>query len=191
VVAHFTLFEYFPNLQARDMGVVSDELAAIELPPEVKIPPPPEQIARPATPRVTAAAVDEDITIAPTTFEENPVESLPPPPDNAAPSDVPSYIERDTEPRLLNPREIERLLVSIYPKSLRDAGLGGRVILWVYIEADGAPGRTQVHTSSGYEPLDEVAEQIVSRMRFSPALLRDRPVGVWIAQPITFSTANQ
>jgi hypothetical protein len=91
-VAHFAVFEFFPQLQAADLGVVSDELSAIELPPEVKIPPPPEQIARPATPRVAAAEVSEDITIAPTTFEDNPVESLPPPPAGADPSATPSYM---------------------------------------------------------------------------------------------------
>ena len=66
---HFAVFEFFPQLEAADLGTVSEELSAIELPPEVKIPPPPEQIARPATPRVAAAAVDEDVTIAMTTLD--------------------------------------------------------------------------------------------------------------------------
>ncbi len=189
--AHFAAFNFFPKLQAADFDLTADELAAIELPPEVKIPPPPEQIARPAMPRVAAAEVNEDITIAPTTFEDNPVESLPPPPQGAAPSDVPSYIPRDTEPRLLNSREMLRLLLRRYPKTLREAGIGGTVVLWVYVEEDGTPGRTQVQASSGYEALDRTAEEIASEMRFSPAMLRDQPVGVWIAQPITFSTEIQ
>ena len=37
------------------------------------------QISRPATPVMATADIDEDITIAPTTFEENPIEDLPPP----------------------------------------------------------------------------------------------------------------
>ena len=44
---HFAVFEFFPQLEAADLGTVSEELSAIELPPEVRIPPPPEQIARP------------------------------------------------------------------------------------------------------------------------------------------------
>ena len=37
--AHFALFNWFPQLEAADLGTVSEELSAIELPPEVKIPP--------------------------------------------------------------------------------------------------------------------------------------------------------
>jgi TonB family protein len=187
---HFALFEWFPQLQAADLGVVGEELAAIELPPEVKIPPPPEQIARPATPRVAAAAVDEDITIAPTTFEDNPVENLPPPPAGAAPSDMPSYIPRDVEPRLRNGREIQRLLQRLYPSMLREAGIGGRVLLWVFVDEAGEAMKHQIHTSSGYPALDNAAEQIVEQMEFSPAMNRDKPVGVWIAQPIDFSVTG-
>ena len=51
-IAHFALFFFFPRLEAADLSTVGDELLTIELPPEVKIPPPPEQIARPATPIV-------------------------------------------------------------------------------------------------------------------------------------------
>jgi len=189
-VAHFAVFEFFPKLEAADLGVVSDELSAIELPPEVKIPPPPEQIARPATPRVAAAEVSEDITIAPTTFEDNPVENLPPPPPGQDPSATPSYIARDVEPRLKNGREIRQLLERLYPPMLKEAGIGGRVLLWVFVDERGRASRSQVNTSSGYPALDKAAEQIVEQMEFSPAMNRDKPVGVWIAQPIDFSVTK-
>jgi TonB family protein len=189
-ILHFAVFEFFPQLEAADLGVVADELAAIELPPEVKIPPPPEQIARPATPRVAAAEVSEDITIAPTTFEENPVETLPPPPAGADPSATPSYIARDVEPRLRNGGEIRQLLERLYPPMLKEAGIGGRVLLWVFVDENGTAARSQIHTSSGYPALDNAAAQIVEQMEFSPAMNRDKPVGVWIAQPIDFSVTR-
>jgi TonB family protein len=189
-LVHFALFEWFPQLQAADLGLVSEELSAIELPPEVKIPPPPEQIARPATPRVAAAEVSEDITIAPTTFEDNPVETLPPPPAGADPAATPSYIARDVEPRLTNGREIQQLLQRLYPPMLKEAGIGGRVLLWVFVDEVGRAVRSQVHTSSSYPALDNAAAQIVEQMEFSPAMNRDKPVGVWIAQPIDFSVTN-
>jgi protein TonB len=170
--------------------VVSEELSAIELPPEVKIPPPPEQIARPATPRVAAADVSEDITIAPTTFEDNPVENLPPPPAGADPEATPSYIARDVEPRLKNARDIRRLLERLYPPMLKEAGIGGRVLLWVFVDEQGKAVRSQINTSSGYPALDNTAAQIVEEMEFSPAMNRDKPVGVWIAQPIDFSVTR-
>ncbi len=185
---HYVLFETFPTLAVADFGPLAEEVTLVRLPPEVKIPPPPGQIARPARPRVAPAAVlKEDITIAPTTFEHNPVESLPPPPSREV--DVrerPVYIARDVEPRLTNGSEVGRLLKQMYPKVLRDAGIGGTVVLWVFVETDGMPGACQVHESSGYTAFDETAERIVTYMVFSPAMSRDRPVAVWIAQPIEF-----
>lgn len=188
---HFALFNWFPQLQAADMGTVTDEIVSIDLPPEVKIPPPPEQIARPATPRVSANVnMDEDVTIAPTTFEDNPVENLPPPPEGARPQDVPSYIPRDVEPRLRNGPEIQRLLERLYPTMLREAGIGGEVTLWVFVDEGGRAERSQVQKSSGYPAFDNAAQQIVEQMRFSPAMNRDKPVGVWVAQRIDFKVTS-
>ncbi|GIS79785.1 MAG: hypothetical protein CM1200mP14_13510 [Gammaproteobacteria bacterium] len=48
-VVHFSAFAFWPELTAADFSFESDEFEAIELPPEIEIPPPPQQIARPAT----------------------------------------------------------------------------------------------------------------------------------------------
>lgn len=77
-VLHFGTFAFWPEFTAADVSIDSTELETIELPPEIEIPPPPQQISRPATPVMAAADIDEDITIAPTTFEDNPVEDLRP-----------------------------------------------------------------------------------------------------------------
>ncbi len=42
VFAHFALFALFPTLTAEDIDFAADEIAMVELPPDVKIPPPPE-----------------------------------------------------------------------------------------------------------------------------------------------------
>ena len=187
VALHWVLFEYSPDLRLARLAAAPEEIAVVELPPEVRVPPPPQQIARPATPRVAARPVREDVTIAPTTFEENPVEHLAPPPARQVDvRDAPVYIARDVEPRLRNGAEVRLLLERLYPPMLREAGIGGTVVLWVFVETDGSAGSCQVHRSSGYEALDRVAEQITDRMVFSPAQSRDRPVGVWISQPIEF-----
>ncbi len=189
VAVHFVAFEFFPKMQAADLGFVADELAAIELPPEVRIPPPPEAIVRPARPRVSADILDEDITIAATTFDENPASELaPPPPDvEVDPSDQPVYVDRDTEPRLLNGPEMLRLLAKYYPRVLKEAGIGGEIMMWVWVDSEGNPTKSQINRSSGYPQLDDAALAIVERMEFSPAMLRDKPIGVWIGQPISFS----
>lgn len=187
VLLHFAFIQLFPQLQTEDMGPDAEEMEAVELPPEVEIPPPPEQIARPATPTVAEAQVQEDVTIAPTTFEENPVEDLPPPPRSGSPSDRPSFIPRDVDPRLTNNDEIQRILQRQYPRSLRDAGIGGRVVLWLFVDENGDVQQTQVQQSSGYDGLDQAGERVAQQMEFEPAINRDQPIAVWIAQPITFS----
>lgn len=192
VTVHFIAFEFFPRMQAADFDFVPDQMAAVELPPEVRIPPPPEAIVRPARPRVSESVLDEDITIAATTFEENPASELaPPPPDvEVDPSEQPVYIARDTEPRLLNGPEMIRLMDRMYPPALKEARIGGDVLMWVWVDEEGRPGNAQINRSSGRPQLDETALAIAAQMRFSPAMLRDKPVGVWVAQPISFSVGR-
>ncbi len=185
--AHFALFAFFPTLKADVIDFAAEEIESVELPPEVRVPPPPEQIARPATPRVAAAALDEDITIARTDFQSNPIENLPPPPTGARPSDVPSYIPRDVEPRLLNAAELIEMARQRFPEGLRQAGVRGRVGVFFFVSEDGVVTKAVVQESCGYEQLDEVALEVAKAGRFDPAMIRDRPVGVWIVMPIDFT----
>lgn len=49
-LAHFAVFVWWPELATEDFTFTADDLTAVELPPEIEIPPSPQQIARPATP---------------------------------------------------------------------------------------------------------------------------------------------
>ncbi|MFQ5690099.1 MAG: energy transducer TonB [Gemmatimonadota bacterium] len=188
VVAHATFIQTFPPLHAAVPTAAAHTIRMVNLPPPVRVPPPPERIARPAVPRVGSVDVDEDITISKTTFEENPVEQLgPPPPARKREAKRRPFIPYDVAPRLLNGEEIRRVLQREYPRSLRQAGLGGRVVLWVFVNARGVVEKAQVEGSSGNATLDEAARQVALRMRFSPALNRDRPTAVWVQQPVAFS----
>jgi len=189
-VAHFALVQLFPSLEAKDMGDAAEEMEAVELPPQVEIPPPPEQIARPATPKVAEANVDEDVTIAPTTFEENPVERLPPPPKSGSPSDRPSFIPRDVDPQLMNRDEVRRALQRYYPPMLKDAGIGGQVVLWLFVDEGGEVAKSQVQQSSGYDAFDKAAAKVANQMEFKPAINRDKPIAVWVSQAVTFQVQN-
>lgn len=184
--AHFAFFQVFPNLQAADMGGATEEMEAVELPPQVEIPPPPKQISRPATPTVAEANVEEDVTIAKTTFEDNPVEKLPPPPKAGSPKDRPSFIPRDVDPRATNDDEIRKLLRRFYPPMLKDAGIGGTVTLWLFVNENGDVEKWQVQKSSGYDAMDEAAGKVAQRMEFKPAMNRNEPIGVWVSRNITF-----
>lgn len=190
-VFHFGLFALFPELTASDVSFAVNELEAIELPPEVEIPPPPEQIARPAVPVVAATELEEDITIAPTTFEENPVENLPPPPSDASRiGDQPVFTPYTVKPELKNRREALRIVEREYPKLLQEAGIGGTAHVWVFIDTQGDVENAKVQKSSGNKSLDEAALRAAMQFAFSPALNRDKRVPVWINIPITFSVRN-
>jgi periplasmic protein TonB len=187
-VVHFVVFAFWPDLTAEDVSFSATELEAIELPPEIEIPPPPEQIARPATPVVATAEIDEDITIAPTTFEDNPVEDLPPPPDERATdlSAAPVFTPFTVAPEIKNVREVIRAMEREYPPILRDAGIGGRVVMWFFIDEDGRVQDNRIFESSGHSALDEAAIKVAGVYQFTPALNRDKKVKVWVQFPITF-----
>jgi protein TonB len=189
-VFHFALFALFPSMTAADVSMDSDELTAIDLPEDIKIPPPPEQIARPATPVVSAAQIDENITIAPTTFEHNTIDNLPPPPSASGGADIsaaPTFTPMTVRPELKNQPDVQRALIRNYPPLLRDAGIGGTVVMWFFINEKGTVLKTQLSKSSGYPALDEAAGQVAEVMRFSPAKNRDKIVQVWVEIPILFT----
>lgn len=189
VAVHWTAFALAPTFRLSEIRRYGTTLDAVDLPPpEVEIPPPPEAIARPATPIVATAQVDEDITIAPTTFESNPVEVLPPPPleDDDDLSRAPTFTPFTVNPVLQNPGEIAGLLQKVYPSALRDAGIGGTVVMWIFLDEEGVVRNKQVRESSGYDAFDAAALEVVPMMRFSPAYNRDRRVPVWISLDVLF-----
>ena len=191
VAAHFMIFEVMPRWDVATLAVAGEVMASVDLPPEVEIPPPPEQISRPATPRVAAVEVSEDLTIAPTTFEDNAVENLGPPPAVVATDDDrPEFIPYTVAPRLKNREEVLRLLRQVYPRPLQSAGIGGTVLLWIYVDEEGDVRDARVAESSGYDGLDRAAQTVASAMHFTPAMNRDRVTAVWLSQPIFFEVTN-
>ena len=189
VVAHFSIFQFWPEMTAEDVSFTADALEAIEIPPEIEIPPPPEAIQRPATPVISEANIDEDITIAPTTFEDNPVEDLPPPPTSSGAADVssaPTFTPYEVPPQITNTRAVQQALEREYPPLLRDAGIGGTVRVQFYIDETGRVINTLLDQSSGHAQLDEAAMAVAEIMQFTPAQNRDKNVAVWVAFPITF-----
>ncbi len=188
-VLHFMLFQFWPTLSAEDVSFTAEELEMIELPPEIEIPPPPEAISRPATPVMATADIDDDITIAPTTFEENPIEDLPPPPTDDGAVDIaaaPVFTPMTVRPEIRNRAEVTAALMREYPAILRDNGIGGTVVVWFFITEEGLVQDTRVSQTSGQIQFDNAALAVADVIRFSPALNRDQRVAVWIEVPITF-----
>lgn len=188
---HFLLLALWPSMALDDLSIQTEALEQIEVMAEVQIPPPPERIVRPAVPVLSLdMELADDITIAPGTFDANPVAELPPPPSGQADfSQNPVFVPRDVEPVLRNRDEFAAVLQRRYPPMLRDAGIGGTVVLWVWVEESGAVGQTRVISSSGNDTLDQLAQDVMRESaRYSPALNRDRKVAVWVQMPVTFRT---
>ena len=113
-----------------------------------------------------------------------------PPSDSVGEGSEMAYTERDVEPRLLNGHEVLGLLNRLYPETLKEEGVGGRVLLWIMVDESGNVTETKVQTSSGYPALDEAAQAIADSMLFTPAENKGSPVSVWIAQPIEFKATE-
>ncbi len=115
------------------------------------------------------------------------METLPPPPsDPASLADRPTITPYTVAPELKDPARAARIVEGKYPRVFQDAGIGGSVEVWAFIDADGVVTKALVKGSSGYEKLDEAALAAVREFQFRPAMLMDRHVPVWVVLPVTF-----
>ncbi len=73
-----------------------------------------------------------------------------------------------------------------YPKSLRDAGIEGTVIVNAFVSPEGRVTRTRV-TQTLHPELDQIAQNAIERTVFNPATQAGSPLAVWIAIPIQFT----
>jgi periplasmic protein TonB len=110
--------------------------------------------------------------------------ALPPPAAPAAAS----------APAVLEPPQLDRkrsVITPAYPPTSRRLGEEGRVVVNVYVLADGRVGDVQVLESSGYERLDAAALEHVRRdWRFDPARRAGEAVATWGAFGVTFQIAR-
>ena len=116
-------------------------------------------------------------------IEENPLRRLV---ERAAQAEQPTFVAYDTPPVLENGGEIQQVLMRAYPSELKNAGIGGRVEMWLYVDLSGAVTNHELKTSSGNEALDRAAAEVVRQMRFRPARNRGEPTAVWVTQWLTF-----
>jgi len=187
-----------------------DQFIAVELPPEP--PPPPPPVVKVNTPQIEAPKGFQTLAIP---------DIVPPdiPPPNPGflvreedytgvgreggvkkgeeqktlemLEDAPRFTPFTLAPELTNRAEITRLLVRNYPPLLRDAGIGGKVLVWVFIDDQGAVLKTQVEEGSGYDALDQAALGVAGSMKFRAAQNRDKNVPVWVEIPVVFTAAGR
>lgn len=136
---------------------------AAPAPARIESPAPPPEPPRPVTPPVPPP----------------PVAVAPPPPPPPAPVVPPSF----NAAYLSNPPPI-------YPAASRRMGEEGKVLVHVFVSAQGLPERIEIRTSSGYPRLDDAAAETIRRWKFVPARQGDTNVAASVIVPIVF-TLNQ
>lgn len=166
------------------------EMAVVDMPPETRIPPPPEEIPRPATPVLGTVDVAETVTIAETEIVENQevveaAEPAGPPPAPAAP-DVGerfSFTPYTVKPKCRSGCTPEEIVKRI-PQPFRRAGFSCELTMGIRIDTAGRVTATDVLRPSGYSACDAAVADWALTTSWTVAYNRDQPVAVWIAQPV-------
>ena len=108
------------------------------------------------------------------------------PEDRAAIQAGPVFTPMTVRPEIRNRQEVQAALIREYPGVLRDAGVSGRVVVWLYVSDRGMVLDRRVSRASDNVQFDEAALRVATAIRFTPAENRGDPVAVWIEIPITF-----
>jgi TonB family protein len=87
-------------------------------------------------------------------------------------------------------REVVRrawtLMTQEYPPLLRDAGVGGEVLVRFTLLADGSTSGSRV-TRADHELFGDAAQRVVSRLRFPTAVVASRPVPLQVEGSLLFN----
>lgn len=168
------------------------EFDVVDIPPETKIPPPPEEIARPAVPVVGTVEVAPTVTIAETDLVENQevveisAEPSAPPAPVAAPEPVGqtfSFTPYTVKPKCRAGCTPEEILEHV-PPLFRNAGFSCELTMGIRIDTAGRVTATDVIRPSGKSACDAAVAEWARTTSWTVAYNRDQPVSVWIAQPV-------
>jgi periplasmic protein TonB len=119
----------------------------------------------------------------------------PPPPPAPGPIGGVDYVYEpdmvEVAPTLNNGVETGRLLQRFYPPVYADAGITGRTVVELIVDADGRvrPGSVRI-VDSTHEQFADAARRVAERMRFRPAKVSNQPVPVLVQVPIDWRLAN-
>ncbi|NIQ57860.1 MAG: TonB family protein [Gemmatimonadetes bacterium] len=102
----------------------------------------------------------------------------------------PTFTPFTKAPVIVNRDEVVAAMSDAYPPLLRDAGIGGTIHVYFFIDAEGRVRDHRINSSSGHPALDQAALAVAEVYRFRPALNREEPVPVWVSFPITFQAGE-
>lgn len=187
-----------PISSAAPLPTISMELSAppspVIAPPQ---PEPPKEIIKPK-PKPVKPKVKRKPKPKPKPAEAalKPVETAPEEPETAPPPSgglpqtasqtAPSAPRNDTFVQADSNAAYLNNPAPVYPLRARQRHWEGRVLLRVYVTADGHAQQVVLQASSGHDSLDESALEAVRKWRFVPAKRGDTPEASWVTVPIIF-----
>lgn len=164
-------------------------------------PPPPAPAPKPQrSPQVKAPAprpAPEPRPIADSTPSPNAVQVSPAPAEPAPPAPITATAPAapvaapavPAAPKIELPSSNAAYLQNpapAYPAISKRMGEQGKVVLRVYIDAEGLPQKIEINRSSGFDRLDRQAQDTVMRWKFVPGKRNGVPEAMWYLVPINF-----
>jgi protein TonB len=181
ILIHAVAFAFWPEYVPSVYKLREEKIEVVDIPPEIEIPPPPEEIARPEVAVEVEASEEasEEETIAPTFLDAENLPPAPPPP----PPEPEMFFAFDTYPVVLQAAKPD------YPELARRAEVEGTVVVMVTVDEGGRVINAWVAESAA-QILEEAALDAARKFKFSPAKQRDVPVKATISIPFRFSLTD-
>ena len=179
-----------PTIQG--VMILSEALPVLVVPPKPVVKPPLPAPAKPMTtiPPVKNAPPSEKAITQPNVV---PVVEKTPPKEEVLPEVAPQPAPQQPvkEPEAVIPPRSDAAHLNnpapSYPSMSRRLAEQGRVILDVYILANGQVGELRIKQSSGFKRLDDAAMQAVKKWQYVPARRGNEAISFWYIQPLSFS----
>ncbi len=142
--------------------------------------------APPANRRASSAAPAEQEAM-PTLVDNSPSVGMADQTDGGEPAaqEAIEFVAFDREPEPIGGMKAIQDALQ-YPRDARMNRIEGRVVVNVQITVEGEVAATRIFDSSGDDRLDKAAQAAVARVKWKPAMQRDKPVQVWIRVPVNF-----
>lgn len=183
-ILHMAVAVIFPTFEASASNRQKKQLIIenVDIPEtrQIKRPPPPP---RPAVPIETESEdVPDDVTIESTDLDfDDALVDLPPPPPPGSEEEEEEILEFymvEQKPELVHS------VAPVYPEIARKAGLTGKVFLKFLVDKTGRVSNVSV--LRGQEIFRQAAIDAILQFKFKAAQQNDKPVSVWMTQPISF-----
>ena len=178
VLVHVIAFVTVPPIEIAPRSQADDEMIAIDIPDDIVIPPPPEEVQAPQLP--TEMEISDDVSLE-ETLPETDFNPFAPPviPEDTGSGD--SFYAFDTPPQPIKTAQ------PAYPELARAAGAEGLVVVEVTIDENGRVISARVVKSDTIASLEEAAKKAAMDWLFTPAKQRDTPVKARIVIPFEFN----